>query len=79
MKTVETVYKVREYTNEHGVKKTQKIIRLDKVLSSGKIVPKQTEFLWFETIGDFTHLVCRYKTESGMKKAMEKYDFDTKD
>ena len=78
MKTVETIYAERSYQNEHGVNKTQKIIRIDKVYSNGKIAPNNTEYLWFESIGDFTHLVCSYKTEAGMKKAMEKYDFENR-
>ena len=72
-KNVETEIERCEYDNKWGVKITNKLVRFDKVASSGNIM--NTEFVWYQYIGDSFSIKANYKTEKRMRKAMADFGF----
>ena len=62
MKYMETVIERKETINENGVKIVNEIVKLKSACTE--------EFVWYRTTGDHKCIVCSYKTEKRMRKAM---------
>ena len=77
MKKIQTVIEKAEKTNEYGVKTINELVEFKKVFKnqSGEERAIEVEYVWYQSIGEHTSSVCRYKKESAMRKKMEEYDF----
>lgn len=67
MKHTKTVIDRKETKNEYGVTIINEIVEIKSA--------SDKEFVWYRTIGDFKSIVCSFKTEKRIRKAMEEIGF----
>ena len=66
-----------EKENEHGVIIVNELVEFKKVYTDSKGNEKalEKEYVWYQTIGDYTSTFCRYKREKNMRDMMKQYNF----
>ncbi len=62
MKVTKTIIERNEGQNEHGCKITNELVKIETNCTK--------EYVWYKTINDHKCIVCSYKTEKRMRKAM---------
>lgn len=67
MKARETIVERTEGLNEHGVKIINELVKIETACTK--------EYVWYRTTGDSKCIVCSYKAEKRMRKAMTDYGF----
>ena len=63
----ETTIERKQKKNEHGVTIVDEIVKLESACTK--------EYVWYQSIGDYKRIVCSFKTEKRMRKAMEEIGF----
>ena len=67
IRIIETIIERNEGLNEHGAKIINELVKIETACTK--------EYVWYQTIGDHKHIVCSYKAEKRMRKAMADYGF----
>ena len=67
MRAMETIIERNEGLNEHGVKIINELVKIETACTK--------EYVWYRTTADSKCIVCSYKAEKRMRKAMTDYGF----
>lgn len=67
MKATETIIERREGMNTYGTSVINEVVEIKSACNR--------EFVWYRTVGEHKSIVCCFKTEKRMRKAMADFGF----